>query len=215
MVDIWEIRIFARERIPPTMPRVEEKYTISKNMGAKFWVTHGRLRGLTFEHFQKKLSPGRGWHLRDSKFRSWTNLTNNTTPSFQSNPIQLNCNPKDRHLPALHSRTQSNAIQQKYRAFNPMQSTSNAIHVISTQPKQPNLSKQRKCGTRRNSQNAIQFNFLPSGNRSLPIQCNPTNMQVSLQCNPRLMQSNQYPLRLHLFFQRNFEFLNHNSNVKT
>merc|ERR1712093_657856 len=115
----------------------------------------------------------------------------------------------------FHSRTQSNAIQQKYRAFNPMQSTSNAIHVIPTQPKQPNLSKQRKCGTRRNSQNAIQFNFLPSGNRSLPIQCNPTNMQASLQCNPCLMQSNQYPLRLDLFFQRDFEFLNHDSNVKT
>ena len=32
---------------------VEEKYTTSKNSGAKFWVTHGRLRGLTFEHFQK------------------------------------------------------------------------------------------------------------------------------------------------------------------
>ena len=36
-----------------------------------------------------------------------------------------------------------------------MQSTSNAIHVISTQPKQSNLSKPCKCGTRRNSQNAI------------------------------------------------------------
>ena len=59
-----------------------------KNTSAKFWVTHGRLRGLTFEHLKKKLSPGRGWHLRDSKFRSWMNLTNNATPSFQSNPIQ-------------------------------------------------------------------------------------------------------------------------------
>ena len=39
---------------------VEEKYTTLKNSGAKVWVTHGRLRGLTFEHFQKKLSPGRG-----------------------------------------------------------------------------------------------------------------------------------------------------------
>jgi len=39
---------------------VEEKYTTSKNSGAKFWVTHGRLRGLTFQHFQKKLSPGSG-----------------------------------------------------------------------------------------------------------------------------------------------------------
>ena len=134
---------------------VQEKCTTLKNTGAKFWVTHGHLRGLTFEHFQKKLSPGRGWHLRDPKFRSWTNLTNNNTPSFQSNPIQLNCYPKDPHLPALHSRTQSNAIQQKYRAFNPMQFTSNAIHVISTQPKQPNLSKPCTCGTRRSSQTAI------------------------------------------------------------
>ena len=39
---------------------VEEKYTTLKNSGAKFWVTHGRLRGLTFEHFQTKMSPGRG-----------------------------------------------------------------------------------------------------------------------------------------------------------
>ena len=37
-----------------------------------------------------------------------------------------------------------------------MQSTSNAIHVISTQPKQPNLSKQlTEC-------NSIQF-FYPAG----------------------------------------------------
>ena len=49
---------------------VREKDTTLTNSGAKFWVTHGRLRGLTFEHFQKKLSPGRGWHLRDVKFRS-------------------------------------------------------------------------------------------------------------------------------------------------
>ena len=92
---------------------VGEKYTILKNKGAKVWVTHGRLRGLTFEHLKTKLSPGRGWHFRDSSFRSWTNPNNTATVNFESNPIQLNCNPIGFHRPAFHSRKRSSAIQQK------------------------------------------------------------------------------------------------------
>ena len=86
----------------------------------------------------------------------------------QSNAIQQKYATSNQMQPTSNAiqtiSTQSNAIQQKYATSNPMQSTSNAIQSIFTQSKQSNHSKQRKCEMQRNPHNAIQSNFLPSGN---------------------------------------------------
>ena len=101
--------------------------------------------------------------------QSNANLECNATHTMQSNPI---------FYPAGIEISQSNAIIQSNanvncNATHPMQSNttfisiesiSNTIHSISTHTKHCNHSKQRKCGTQRNIPNAIQSNFLPSGN---------------------------------------------------
>ena len=92
-----------------------------------------------------------------------------------------------------------------------MQSTSNAIHAISTQPKQPNLSKPCKCASRRNSQNAILTQREPKSPN--PMQSNKDASFAPMQTKSNAIQSISITPRFVL--QRNFEFLNYDSNAKT
>ena len=120
---------------PPRVPSYLSggRFWNTSHTGAHFWGIWSRpgpvpQTDLMWDCFGDRLGDHLGVVLETTIQRIATKIYN-----FQSNATHIHCNPKDSHS------IQYNSI--KCATCNRMQSTSDAIHAISTQPKQSNLSK--------------------------------------------------------------------------